>query len=153
MPAVPEPPELAALVDFAERPRVEGWSIRSALCRYAQPEPARVAQVVELVRRIEYALQGQSKLLASDGPALWAAVIGDAPAPDDADGLVGLLQATTELDRLGDVLATWAVDRTGPDPAPVVDEVVLDVAQRLDALGVPREEPGEGPPRRRGGGR
>ena len=51
-----EPPELAALVDPAERPRAENWSLRAALTRYAQPQPQRASAVIELLRRTEAAL-------------------------------------------------------------------------------------------------
>src|SRR5205823_304392 len=95
-------------------------SLRAALCRYAQPQPVRVSAVLDLVRRIEFALQGAS-------------------AADDAF-LVELLRAAAELDRLGDALAEWAVDRAGERPDAAVDAVTADVARRLEALGVPHEE-------------
>jgi hypothetical protein len=141
MPTELEPPELAQLVDFAERPRVGDWSLRAALVRYAQPEPEQVGQIVELVRRIEWALQAESKLLASEGPAVWATL---ASGPDGADGpnarTVALLRAATEMDQLGDVLARWAVDAAGSRPTAEVDDVTADVASRLDAINVPRED-------------
>ena len=33
------PSEWARLLDFAERPRAHGWSLRAALTRYAQGQP------------------------------------------------------------------------------------------------------------------
>lgn len=45
-----------SLLDFAERSRADDWSLRAALVRLAQPEPVRVSQVLEVVRRIEAAL-------------------------------------------------------------------------------------------------
>jgi hypothetical protein len=145
-----EPPELARLRDFAERPRVADWSLRAALVRYAQPEPERASRVLELVRRAEGALHGHGKLLERDGPTIWATVTADPPSPTGPHSdVTALLLATAELDRLGDRLATWAVDRAGDRPDSEVDEVVTDVADRLDTLGIPREEP-DRPPRRRG---
>jgi len=114
------PPELAALVDFAERPRVDYWSLRSALVRYAQPEPQRVSDLLDVVRRVEWAL---------------------AKKPN----LDGLLAITRELDALGDELAAWAVDITQPQPDADVDRVVADVATRLDQIGVPQQERPPGP--------
>jgi hypothetical protein len=70
------------------------------------------------------------------GRDLWNALEG---------GAVGRLgaevegRAAQELDRLGDVLAAWAVDRSGTSPDAEVDRVVDDVAQRLGALGVPQQ--------------
>jgi hypothetical protein len=144
-----EPPELARLVDFAERSRAGDWSLRSALVRYAEGQPVRVSQVLELVRRIEAALHNHSKLLASTGPNLWSALEQDeAPAGDREAMVVGVLRAATELDGLADVMATWACDRNGDQPDAEVDAAVLAVTQQLDHLGVAREER-QGPPRRR----
>ncbi len=150
MPPELDPPELARLVDFAERPRTGDWSLRSALVRYAQANPERVSQVLDLVRRIEFALHPHAKLLAKEGPQLWEAVAtGAVPASDPTALVVGLLQASAELDRLADRVVAWAVDRAGDRPDAEVDSVVVDVAQRLDDLGVAREERQGPPPRRR----
>src|SRR5687767_14532214 len=77
LPAMPtelEPAELARLIDFAERPRVQDWSLRAALVRYAQGQPRRVSEVIELVRRLEFAIRPHLKSLGRDGPAVWAAL-------------------------------------------------------------------------------
>ncbi len=137
MPAEIEPPALGQLVAFSERPRAGDWSLRSALTRYAQPQPQRVSVVLDSVRRIEVALQPHSGRLAKEGAALWAAVDGGGA---DGDVLVGLLGAAAQLDALGDILAGWAVDRTGPSPEATVDATTTEVEQRLDELGIPREE-------------
>ena len=137
MPAEIEPPELADLVAYAERPRVGDWSLRSALCRYAQPQPVRVREVLELVRRIEFSLHKQHTRLGKEGPAVWEAL--QSGVTDD-DPLLGLLDVMGELDRLGDVLADWADDRAGKHPEDAVDATTAAVARRLDDLGVPVEE-------------
>ena len=134
MPAEIEPPELADLVAYAERSRVGDWSLRSALCRYAQPQPVRVREVLELVRRIEFSLHKLNGRLAKEGPAVWDALRSGAI---DGDLLLGLLDAMGELDRLGDVLADWADDRAGKHPEDVVDATTAEVARRLDDMGVP----------------
>ena len=69
-----EPPELAQLLDFAERPHVDNWSLRAALVRYAQPQPQRVEDLLDLVRRIQAALGAQSATFQRDGDALWTAL-------------------------------------------------------------------------------
>ena len=133
--------DLARLLDTAERPRAENWSLRAALTRYGQPEPQRASAVIELVRRIEAALRPHLKALERDGV-------------DDGDPfVVGVLAALAELDGLGDVLAEWAVDRATARPDARVDEVVADVTARLDALGVAREERPAGPAAARRAGR
>jgi hypothetical protein len=135
-----EPPELARLVAFAERSRVGDWSLRSALCRYAQPQPRRVSEVLDVVRRIEFALHPMARQLVTDGPDLWSRLEAG-PSDDDPDALLlGLLGAMVELDRLGDTLADWAEDRAGKHPEDVVDGTTTEVARRLDELGVVREE-------------
>jgi hypothetical protein len=143
MPAEIEPPELARLVDYAERPRRGDWSLRSALVRYAQPEPQRVNDILELVRRVDAALAKSAAGLSREGPAFWDALEQDGTEPDAY--VVGVLRTARELDALGEVLADWAVDRAGDGPNADVDRVVADVAQRLDGLGVPREERPPGP--------
>jgi hypothetical protein len=138
MAAEVQPPELAALVDFAERSRVDDWCLRAALTRYAQPQPQRASDVLEPLRRIEFALKPQLAAVAGDGAALWDAVrsgdVGRSP-------LAGLLGAAAVLDGLGDVLAEWAADPDAHDrPDAAVDDAVADANRRLDELGVPREE-------------
>jgi hypothetical protein len=136
VPAEVEPPELARLVAFAERSRVGDWSLRSALMRYAQPEPQRVSDVLESVRRVESALHAGGGRLAKEGPVLWQQL--EAGSPDDQ--LVGVLAVAAELDALGDVLAGWAADRSGATPTATVDATITAAAARLDELGVAREE-------------
>lgn len=142
-----EPPELARVLDFAERPRVDDWSLRAALTRYAQPEPQRVSDLLDVVRRIEFAVRAHQADLERHGPALWQTV--RSPAAGDDSALVGLLRLMLELDRLGDVLAAWAVDPSQERPSAAVDEITAEAGARLDALGVPREER-QPPARRRG---
>lgn len=140
MPAEVAPPELARVLDFAERPRAHDWSLRAALCRYAQPQPVRVSTVLDLIRRIEFALAPHMKAVELDGPAHWRTIEIEG-AEDGVDPLVaGLLRAMVELDRLGDVLAEWAVDRVGERPDDAVDAVTADVERRLADLGVPHED-------------
>lgn len=152
MPVDVQPPELAQLLDVAERPRTGGWSLRAALVRYAEGNPVRVSQVIELVRRIEVGLHPHAKLLAADGPALWAAVTSGAAADDGAAAqVVGLLQVSLRLDALADALAAWADDRHATErPDAAVDDTVSEIAARLDELGIPREDPQQRRPRSRG---
>lgn len=147
-----EPPELARLVDFAERPRVQDWSLRAALVRYAQPEPERTQQILELVRRIEFALRPHRKAIERGGPQIWSELQEDAGQAGEHAEVVALLRPVVELDRLGEVLAEWAVDLAGERPDAEVDAVTSAVARQLDELGVQREEqrprPGSAPPGR-----
>ena len=151
MPADPEPPELARLVAFSERSRVGDWSLRSALVRYAQGQPQRVSDLLEVVRRIEAALHPFDRSLRTDGPAVWRALQGDeTPSDEGARQLLALLRAAAEIDGLGDDLATWAEDHRGPRPDDRVDEVTAAAAAQLDTAGIAREDRSGAPPRRRG---
>lgn len=152
MPVEIQPPELAELLDVAERPRTGGWSLRSALVRYAEGNPVRVSQVIELVRRIEAGLHPHAKQLAADGPALWAAATTSATVDGSAAAqAVGLLQVSRQLDELAEALAAWADDRHGAErPDAAVDATVADIGARLDDLGIPREDPEQRRPRSRG---
>ncbi len=143
-----EPAALARLVNFAERPRTQNWSLRATLVRYAQPEPRRVNDLLALVRRTEWALGQHTAVLQRDGAAVWDAVGGDAVPSDPEHGqLVELLRVVAELDRLGDILAGWAVDISRDRPDLAVDATIEEVARRLGALGVPHEQ--RSPPRQR----
>lgn len=147
-----EPPRLQELVDLAERPRRERWSLRAGLCRYAQPEPVRAAAVFSLARRLETALGEQTAVLRRDGPIVVAALEGggEAQQPEHARPLA-LLRLAVGLDSLGDEVARWAVDRVPPRPDAAVDATVARVAAGLAGLGVP-EEPTEPPRGMRGRG-
>ncbi len=136
MPVEIQPPELARLVDFAERPRVQDWSLRAALVRYAQPEPQRVEALLEVVRRIEFVFAKNTKHFERAGPEIWSAV----EAGGDDDQLISLLRVARDVDALGDIVAEWAVARKGGRPDADVDRITRDAARRLDELGIPREE-------------
>jgi hypothetical protein len=149
VPAEIEPPELARLIDFAERPRVDDWSLRAALTRYAQPQPQRASDVYELVRRIEFALRPHLASVGREGDQYWHALQADEPGVR-VDPVVGLLRAIVDLDGLGDVLAEWAADPTHERPDATVDTATSEVARTLEELGVPREEPRTRPARASG---
>jgi hypothetical protein len=139
-----QPPELAQLLDFAERPRVDGWSLRAALTRYAQGQPRRVGDLLQVVRRIQYAAGLESATIERDGPALWAQLTS---GTDDGAPLLGLLRAARAVDETADLVATWAADiRNAPRPDAAVDDTIASVTASLDAHGIPVEE-APGPPR------
>lgn len=112
---------------FADTPRDDDWSLRSALVRFAQPEPTRAGAVLELVRRTEGALKHADE----------AAAVALAPVVD-------------ELEAIADALVAWAIHRDGPPPVEAVERHGARAHALLEELGVPRES---GPPpgaRRRG---
>jgi hypothetical protein len=139
VPAEIEPPELAQLIDYAERPRANDWSLRAALTVYAQPKPQLVGDLLDLVRRIEVVIDSQRGAIAENGPALWQSIQSGEDSRS-GDRLVGLLRTMVQLDRLGDVLAAWAADARSERPDAQVEAVTTEVARRLDELGVPRQQ-------------
>ncbi|MFV0309773.1 MAG: hypothetical protein ACK5OX_18740 [Desertimonas sp.] len=147
-----EPPRLQELVDLAERPRADEWSLRAGLCRYAQPQPRRASAVLSAVRRLEAALGAERAVLRTDGPIVAATLEahGSAHDPRHARSL-GLLRLAEDLDRLGDAVAAWAIDRQAPRPDKAIDDTVTRVTDGLTRLGVP-EEPSEPPRGARGRG-
>jgi hypothetical protein len=152
MPADVEPRELAELVDFAERPRVEDWSMRAALVRYAQPQPQRVEELLDLVRRTDWALGKQRAVIEREGQEIWDALAHTRKSspPAEVAPVVGILRAAKQLDMLGDVVAAWAVDISRDRPDEQVDRVIEEVGAQLEALGVPHEDRRPPPSRRRG---
>lgn len=145
-----QPPELAALLDLAERPRSQRWSLRAALTRYAQGQPQRAADLLELVRRILAALGPVLPTLEREGAERWGRLQAGA---DDGDVALGLLRSLLAIDEAGDALAVWAGDPWNQQrPDAEVDAVLAEVTARLESLGVPKEERPARPPggRRRG---
>ena len=90
-----------------------------------------------------------NKALEKRGAELWSTLDDGGDVPPDDVLLIELLRVAIELDQLGDAMAVWADDRTGPRPDDAVDATAATAAERLDVLGVAREEP---PPRRSGRG-
>ncbi len=135
------------LVEYAERSRVGDWSLRSALVRYAQPEPRRAGAVLELVRRTDGALKPFARVLERT-PSLVTVARDRAPLDgldDEARAAVAIVGVALDLDHLGDVLARWATDTSAPRPDAEIDRVARQAFDALAALGIERESR---PPRR-----
>jgi len=105
--AIPAPPEPErSLVNYAESPRRDDWTLRSALVRLAQPEPERVGAVLELIRRCDGALHPLARALerhtVSTEPALNVAALDDSAADERApsDGIQPDCRAA-DLARVG----------------------------------------------------
>lgn len=143
-----QPPELARLVDYAERPRAGDWSLRAALVRYAQFRPGHVRDLMDLVRRLDQALHDQAKVLAREGERLWQALgSGSSPLTGEAGFVLELLRLAVVLDELADEVVRWAEHREGELPDLAVEAAVARVGARLLELGVGPEERVR-PPRR-----
>ena len=138
------------LIDYAEAERAGGWSLRSALVRYAQPEPVRAGAVLELIRRLDAALAPHRSKIEKPG----AGQLLDEQARQwkrepfaAGDAAVPLLGVAIELDELADEFVAWALDITQPRPTDAVDQRCRRIAGLLDELGVPTEsrDPSEWP--------
>jgi hypothetical protein len=121
------------LVAYAESPRQGDWSLRSALVRYAQPEPQRASAVLELVRRTDGALKPSLRLLERS------------EVPTDPELSAGRTRIDARAADLARVAVTWPdeLDRViaeyeSVEPLAAEErELVplLAVAVELDALG------------------
>jgi hypothetical protein len=100
-------PDGPRLVDYAESSRAGGWSLRSALVRFAQPEPTRASTVLELIRRTDGALKPHRRRLEA----------GDAPTHPGLD-------AGSFVDDGGHLVV-------GPDAERVVDAPAADLARAV----------------------
>jgi len=82
-------PDGPRLVDYAESPRVGDWTLRSALVRFAQPEPTRAGAVLELIRRTDGALKPHRRRLESSSvpthPGLGTDLLAGDEIPDDVE--------------------------------------------------------------------
>lgn len=157
------------LSNLSERERAGGWTFRSALVRFAQPEPVRSAVIMTFIRRAEAAILPLQALLA-DGRLLDVARLTDpdthskewvqqamegytsVSSLDEAElAVLPLVSAVLRLDDLGDHLARWAPSAPAPGPVTEVDQVCADLQRRFEELAVPVESqpPGPGRGRRR----
>lgn len=138
-------PDGHRLVDYAESSRTGDWSLRSALVRFAQPEPTRAGAVLELIRRTDGALKPHRRrleasgapthpglgpdLFVDDGGALairaGAERVLDAPAADLARAVLRLAD--------GDSVVAAYTDAGGADPTFEAIPLLV-VALELDAI-------------------
>ena len=149
------------LVDYAESSRDGDWSLRSALVRFAQPEPVRAGAVLELVRRTDGALKPHRRKLESASaptfPGLGTDLVveGDDGAaairPDSARVLdapvADLARAVLRLPEGEAVVAAYTA-AAGDDPTHAAIPLLV-VALELDAIAealVPWAQVHDGPP-------
>ncbi|MCO8126520.1 hypothetical protein NHL50_04815 [Acidimicrobiia bacterium EGI L10123] len=138
-------PDGHRLVDYAESSRTGDWSLRSALVRFAQPEPTRAGAVLELIRRTDGALKPHRRRLEAAAapthpglaPDLFEDDGGQLAVRDDAERVLDapaadLARAVLRLPDGDSVVAAYA-DTAGEDPT--FDAVpLLVVALELDAV-------------------
>lgn len=133
------------LVDYAESSRAGDWSLRSALVRFAQPEPTRAGAVLELVRRTDGALKPHRRRLESGGvpthpalgPELFVDDGGTTTVRSDAARVLDahaadLARAATRLPDGDAVVAAYAA--TAADDPDLEAVPLLVVALELDAI-------------------
>ena len=102
------PAPARSLLGYAESARTGDWSLRSALVRFAQPEPQRAADLLELVRRLDAVLQPVSRVLERH-------VVACDPS-------------------LGPTLDDVEAASVGPPATPVADVRVADLARVAEAV-------------------
>ncbi|HSP03784.1 MAG TPA: hypothetical protein VLR27_09805 [Acidimicrobiales bacterium] len=138
-------PDGRRLVDYAESSRTGDWSLRSALVRFAQPEPTRASAVLELIRRTDGALKPHRRQLeAGDAPThpglepgTFVDDGGQLVVDPDADRVIDapaadLARAVLRLPEGDAVVASY---RDAADGDPTFDAIpLLVVALELDAI-------------------
>lgn len=128
------------LIDFAESPRDDDWTLRSALVRLAQPEPVRAGAVLELIRRTDAALAPHRRLLESDPVPTAPWLSPDAPDPGDASRSPVWDARSTDLARVsarfpgGDAVVAAYADAEGLDEPERSLVPLLGAAVDLDEL-------------------
>ncbi len=142
--ALAEPDPRISVINYAESPRVDDWTLRSALVRLAQPEAARVAAVLEVVRRCDAALQPlartiEARTVSCDHDLTAAELTADGGRPDRGrrypDGrVVDLARLTRHHPAEADGLVVAYDAVAGLDPAERSAIPILEVALALDEL-------------------
>jgi hypothetical protein len=118
--AAPTPPldEVRSLLNYAEAPHDNDWTLRSALVRLAQRDPARVGALLQVSRRLDAPLHHVARALRAE-PAIcdeamaapsWDpdTVLGDAPAKPYPDvRIADLARAVAAGNDIDAVLAGY----------------------------------------------
>ena len=125
-----DPEPAGSLVNYAESSRAGDWSLRSALVRLAQPEPARVAGVLELVRRLDAVLHHLARPLERHTVLCDRAVTLDALSEEPFGWRLGEPADPYPDTRVAELvrLATSA----GPDGDQVLDAYLAEVDLELE---------------------
>ncbi|MEO0494044.1 MAG: hypothetical protein AAF081_11565 [Actinomycetota bacterium] len=136
-PTTPDPD--LTLVNHAESPRVDDWTLRSALVRLASPEPQLVADLLVLVRRLDATLRQAASILAKQTVVCDRAlgldtVDGDPiePYPDTRTADLARLATTAGDDA--DVVVEAYLAEAELGPAEIAALPLLGVALTFDAL-------------------
>ena len=137
-----EPRPEHSLLNYAEMPRGDDWSMRSALVRFAQPQPVRSGQLLELVRRLDAVLHHvarplEKRTVLCDRSIGAAIAAGSVTAPTDPYPDT----RTADLARVGreipDGLPTLVAAYTAVialDPEELGALPLLGIALEFDAL-------------------
>ena len=105
-----------SLVNYAESPRVDDWTMRSALVRFAQSEPVRASSLLELVRRLDTVLHHVARPLERRtvrcdrdlGPSFTAEPI--APYPDTRTADLARIGRALPPEEFATVLGSYAAE-------------------------------------------
>ncbi|MEM7273227.1 MAG: hypothetical protein AAF547_09130 [Actinomycetota bacterium] len=141
-----EPDRVRSLLNYAESPHPGDWTLRSALVRLAQPDPARVGRLLETMRRLDAPLQHVARILERHpvvaDRALDPSGLGQAPVEPQPDvrtaDLARLVAAGADPDGVlrgyDRAMSAAAADPLGAEERLAVPLLVLAVD--LDALAV-----------------
>ena len=143
-----------SLVNYAESSRVGDWTMRSALVRFAQPEPVRASSLLELVRRLDTVLHHVARSLERRtvrcdrdlGPSFTMEPIAPYPDTRTAD-LARIERALPEgfATVLGSYTPKADLDPEEHGALPLL-EMALEFDDLADSLARWANEDGDGPP-------
>ena len=136
-PAEPDPHR--SLLNYAESPRAEDWTLRSALVRLAQPHPQLVADLLTLVRRLNAVLHLVAKPLGRhtvvcDRALTLATVDGPAVDPHPDTRTADLARLVADAGTDGDVVVEAYLAEIDLDPEERAALPLLGVAVEFDTL-------------------
>ncbi len=129
------------LIDYAESPRVGGWTLRSALVRVAQPEPVRASAVLELIRRTDGALADHRRRLDAEHVPTVPGLDADDATPEAIGRLPKVWDArVSDLGRVlafvpdGEAVVSAYLASESPDADAASAVPLLAAVAELDAL-------------------
>lgn len=133
------PDAAVTLVNHAESPRADDWTLRSALVRLASPEPQLVADLLTRVRRLDATLQQAASILAKqtvvcDRGLTLDTVDGDPVDPYPDTRTADLARLAVDAGDDADVVVEAYVESIELGPAEMAALPLLGVALTIDTL-------------------
>lgn len=100
-----EPDPVRSLLNYAESPQADDWTLRSGLVRLAQPEPGRVGDLLQVMRRLDAVLAQVARDLQRHSTSCDGTLVAGGDFVRDAGGSAasGLVLDGPALDPVPDI--------------------------------------------------